>query len=506
MNEFIDDMDSGNSEQNLNNEHFTEEGDNMGSDKENISITPRTSSRIFSETVSRLEKISVAPGEKGNFQNWGEDVFLEEKCFPELFPFGIGGYLSKIANVEDTDGKIGFAAYVKHRIMSADPKYRKNSSYVFFLLLVKELIQLKRCKQTYMRQATKAPNLTKETMLNINPQDLSRYNRSYEVFKTMRGTSMYFEEAKRTVMATLRQNGSPSLFLTLSCAEYAWTELLREIFETVKGGKATEKEFDELTQQQRNKLISENVVQSTLHFQKRIEKELKLMTFSKFFDDDCPFSVSSYFYRIEFQQRGAPHVHCLLWLEDDEGNPAPTFWSSEDEDATEEKLLENKVKRIENIAMMLISGSIDSALCDKHHSELQNLKKAAHGATCKSCFTAKHDFVECPKHRITHPGEKDCQKCLSLKELAKKFQTHRHTFTCKKKRKTLSIRGNEGHGRQDGKIEGDKISGYVECRFNFPQFPLNRTMFIPGMSKDISDEQVEKRKTDLKKIKKFLIR
>jgi hypothetical protein len=31
-------------------------------------------------------------------------------------------------------------------------------------------------------------------------------------------------------------------------------------------------------------------------------------------------------------------------------------------------------------------------------------------------------------------------------------------------------------------------------------------MFIPGMSKDISDEQVEKRKTDLKKIKKFLIR
>ena len=62
-----------------------------------------------------------------------------------------------------------------------------------------------------MRQATKAPTLTKETMLNVKPQDLSRYNRSYEVFKTMRGTSMYFEEAKKNVMATLRQNGSTSL-------------------------------------------------------------------------------------------------------------------------------------------------------------------------------------------------------------------------------------------------------------------------------------------------------
>ena len=186
---------------------------------------------------------------------------------------------------------MGFAAYVKHRVLSADPKYRLNSSYVFFLLLVKGLIQLKRCKQTYMRQATKAPTLTKETMLNVKPQNLSRYNRSYEVFKTMRGTSMYFEEAKKKVMATLRQNGSPSLFLTLSCAEYSWSDLLKEIFETVEGRKVTQKEIDDLGPHERNKLISENVVLSTLHFQKKIEKELKLMTFSKFFDDDCPYSL-----------------------------------------------------------------------------------------------------------------------------------------------------------------------------------------------------------------------
>ena len=47
---------------------------------------------------------------------------------------------------------------------------------------------------------------------------------------------------------------------------------------------------------------------------------------------------------------------------------------------------------------------------------------------------------------------------------------------------------------------------YVECRFNFPQFPLNRTRFILGIPKDLSSEELSKRKTDLKKIKKFLIR
>jgi hypothetical protein len=68
------------------------------------------------------------------------------------------------------------------------------------------------------------------------------------------------------------------------------------------------------------------------------------------------------------------------------------------------------------------------------------------------------------------------------------------------------VRKNEGHGRLDGQTEGPKISNYMECRFNFPQFPLNRTTFILGIPKDLSEDQVSQRKSDLKKIKKFLIR
>ena len=109
--------------------------------------------------------------------------------------------MSSLINNKEED--MGFASYVKHRVMSSDSKYRRNSSYVFFLLLVKELVHLKRCKDTYMRQATKLPNLTKEIVKNIKAENLTRYNRSYEVFKTMRGTSMYYEEAKKNVMAIL---------------------------------------------------------------------------------------------------------------------------------------------------------------------------------------------------------------------------------------------------------------------------------------------------------------
>ena len=54
--------------------------------------------------------------------------------------------------------------------------------------------------------------------------------------------------------------------------------------------------------------------------------------------------------------------------------------------------------------------------------------------------------------------------------------------------------------------KANKISDYIECRFNFPQFPMNRTLFIRGISKDLNEEEIKQRKTDLRKIKKYLIR
>ena len=73
------------------------------------------------------------------------------------------------------------------------------------------------------------PNSSKEDICNIDRSNLSRFNRSYQVFKNMRGTSMYYEESKKNLMALLRQNGCPSVFLTISCAEFDWPELLKEI-------------------------------------------------------------------------------------------------------------------------------------------------------------------------------------------------------------------------------------------------------------------------------------
>ena len=96
-----------------------------------------------------LEKLFIAPGEHGVWLNWESDVYLEEKLFPKLFPYGIGGYLS--SNVLK-NSNMGFANYVKSRLLSSNPKFRNDPFYVFFLLLVKEMVEMIRSERTYFRK------------------------------------------------------------------------------------------------------------------------------------------------------------------------------------------------------------------------------------------------------------------------------------------------------------------------------------------------------------------
>ena len=53
--------------------------------------------------MTKIPKCAIAPGKKGKFQNWGEDLYL----LPDLFPFGQGVYLNCIS--ENNTKNSGFA-------------------------------------------------------------------------------------------------------------------------------------------------------------------------------------------------------------------------------------------------------------------------------------------------------------------------------------------------------------------------------------------------------------
>ena len=509
------------------------------SGKENMNLS-QTAKKKVQNIKDRMEKIVIAPGEKGIFQNWGEDIFLEEKCFPELFPYGYGGYLS--SNIDNKHETKGFAKYIRERIKSADPKFRQDYIYIFFLLQVKELIQLKRCKFTYLRQAQKLPNLTKEDVISTKKIDLARYNRSFQVFKTMRGTSMYYEDAKKKLMAMLRQQGSPSLFMTVSCAEFKWKELVRQILETESNGHVTMEYVESLENSERNHIVSRSAIQSTCHFQKRVEKLFNLLQYENeiIFEG---FKVKDFYYRIEFQARGAPHLHSLLWLEDIETGKAPqSFWNVNDvkksklpqdlqdflteaytteetdltENTAEEKTNENdqkesQIDRDNSESIFVNTKTKEEELVDKRQEIATFASKVVFGSI---------DDAKCNQHRNIVSNEncfQKCPKCKTIRERVESYNTHGCTFTCHKKKRFVIIHTDEGHGRHDktDKVSAEKME-IPKCRFDIPFFPLDETIFLEGrIRENIPEDEVLREKEelqhaaskkDLKQIRKFLLR
>ena len=135
------------------------------------------------------------------------------------------------------------------------------------------------------------------------------------------------------------------------------------------------------------------------------------------------------------------------------GEDAPTFWSEEkglpktfekdigvvDEEQIEVNLRERKQK-IEQFADFMITTSADDIKCQTH--------------------------LKIPIENCTI-----CDDCNELRSKASKYQTHKHTFTCAKKRKTITIKSNEGHGKDDGHVKGPELRNIPVCRFNIPKFP-----------------------------------
>lgn len=252
----------------------------------------------------KVGTVSIAPGETGEFKNWGQDIYIEEKAFPHLFIEGRQGYLS--ANLH-AKHKIGFAAYVRNRIQSVDPRFREDNHYIFFLVLVKERSEIIRCTQTFLRQARRMSGLNRDIIADISLQGLERYNQTYTVFKQIRGSTMYYQQMKKEAMAFLRQMGSPHLFLTVSYAEFQCPQLFHQILETIFDRQISKEEVEAMnfTSTEKSRIIADNVVQTTFAFEKRIQKLFSLLKNKEFTMSKSgrKIYVEDHIGRLEFQMR-----------------------------------------------------------------------------------------------------------------------------------------------------------------------------------------------------------
>ena len=204
-----------------------------------------------------------------------------------------------------------------------------------------------------------------------------------------------------------------------------------------------------MTKQQKKKLIQKYPIDVVNFldalFRHHINSMKKTNSFGKFHIED-------YFYRVEFQQRGSAHIHCLFWLETDEGWLPPKLFLEESPD---EELEEDRKSKFVEYFESIVSASLS-------HEGVDN------------------DAIE--------------------------YQKHRHTFSCYKHKKgSIVIQKTEGFGKHTG--NGESMDVQI-CRHNFPKYPVPETTILKEYNEiERNDVPLMKMcKKNLDTIQKFILR
>lgn len=109
----------------------------------------------------------------------------------------------------------------------------------------------------------------------------------------------------------IRQIGLPTWFCSFSAAETKWVPLLITLGKLIENIEYSENKAASLSWEQKCKLIKADPVTCARYFDYRFQRFLAEVLF----DSSHPVGkIADYFFRIEFQQRGSPHVHMLLWI------------------------------------------------------------------------------------------------------------------------------------------------------------------------------------------------
>lgn len=132
--------------------------------------------------------------------------------------------------------------------------------------------------------------------------------KNFAFLKHVPNSVQYWHARKKDLFAMIRQLGKPTLFMTLSASELRWDELIK-LLNTLA------KKFDI------SQLISEDPVTCCIYFKRLVDKIMAILCSNKSYNPFGKYRVKDYFLRFEFQNRGSPHVHIILWLENDPKEP-----------------------------------------------------------------------------------------------------------------------------------------------------------------------------------------
>ena len=221
---------------------------------------------------------------------------LDVMCFPVLFPNG------RFGEFHPRKEKLTNSEYIKSRLYNKDSRFRKDPQYVFYLLWQKEMREISSGVYNLLKSSRK-PSVSVGMLLEqVNSSDEHLEAHLCTMLQSVRGTKQYWFLRSSELKCMIRKFGPPTLFLTFSCAEYESpdiTEFVRKV-------------NDASPKYNVAKLCVEDPVSVSRKYS---------LKFHAFFREIIIKGrvlgvVDHFYWKKEYQNRGAPHYHVLLWIRD----------------------------------------------------------------------------------------------------------------------------------------------------------------------------------------------
>ena len=263
---------------------------------------------------NKCDKVfTFAPGEGQHPLSLYQDKDAEYLCFPTIF---CG---QTPPSRDERLVPVHYSDIVKWELRSVDRRAAQSVPNIFFKhkkLQMKQIsdkvnLAVRRCKK-------RGQKITAAEARDSSYVDkLVNLDEGYYIFRQLRNSPAYLETRKKDIFAMIRQLSLPTWFMSLSAADTRWTDLLKMLAKLNDGIYYSEKELENLSWQEKTKLFQKDPVTCSRYFDHRVQEFLNTVLKSS-----CePIGkLLDYFYRVEFQQRGSPHIHMLVWIEN-----APTL-------------------------------------------------------------------------------------------------------------------------------------------------------------------------------------
>lgn len=252
--------------------------------------------------------LSLAPGENSKPMGMFQDIFAEFLSFPSI-------YCGKTR--EDNNKRkvpVHYSDICKWELRNMDRRVANCIPNIFFKLKKLQIKQIQDKVSLVMRKCKmQGKKLTAGELIQPGIiANLLKLDEGYRILRQLRGSPPYWEKAKKDIFAMIRQLGLPTWFCSFSAAETKWKSLLTTLQTLSTDNRLKNMAVDEMSWQDRCKLIKMDPITCARYFEHRVHVLIHQVLLKS---PNSPLGeIVDYFYRVEFQQRGSPHIHMLAWV------------------------------------------------------------------------------------------------------------------------------------------------------------------------------------------------